>query len=342
MAKAAAAPKYQAPAAPPEYSVAEQRAITQMQLAKPGDAPGRPQDPMYQQRAATMYRRLQHTGTEPATLVNFLPTRLVVNSSMPDLRVMVPACKLEDRYTAHCWDQPIIEAIMSEGVRMPIDFVPRQMAEEFLREYTTEGGPGGVMIFDGTIAEFEEALEREPKLQKRVEVVEEQAIQWMMLRFQQANNWWNTPGHQQAGNIGDINRECAARLKSLGRIGDKTVDWMDIDQSQIVSQIKCPVCTRTAEAGQIACANCAHTFDVAEAFRQNMIDETSLLLERLTREEVIELGVSAYVAETSDERPRRLERGDPRPLSKAAQRQVQATAKQNGKPAEAASGEQTS
>jgi hypothetical protein len=322
MAKSSA-PVYEQPKAP-EFSVAEQRALTQAQLAKPGEAPGRPQDPMYQQRAATMYRRLQHTGTQPATIVNFLPVRLAVNSSLPALQHPIPACELEDDYRTYTWDEPIIEAIMSEGVRTPIDYVPRQMAEEFLREYTTEGGPGGVMIFDGTAQQFEEAMRSDPKTQARAREVVEQAVKWMMFRFQQAQNWWNTPQHQMAANIGQQHRDCASRLRRIGRLGDHDPEWMDVNQTQMVVQQKCPICTRYSEPGQIACANCAYTFDVAEAFRQKIIDENSGLLERLTREQVEELGVSAYVAETADEYPERLKRGDPKPLSVAAQRQYDA------------------
>jgi hypothetical protein len=303
----------------PEYSVEEQRAITQNQLAKPGEAPGRPQDPMYQQRESTMLRRLAHTGTQPATLVNFLPTRLGVNSAMPDLQRKIPACTLNDEFVAYCWNKPIIEAIMSEGVRTPIDYVPRQMAEEFLREYTMEGGPGGVMIFDGTIEEFLVAKEREPQVQEAVELTKQQAIVWMMAKYQEAQNAWNTPNHQMSANITQIHRDCAARLKKLEQLGDHDPEWMDLKPTQASISTICPICRLQARPGQLVCTNCTYTFDVAGAFRAKLINEESLLLERLTRDQVEELGVSAYVAETSDEAPARMKKGLPRPLSVAQQ-----------------------
>jgi len=326
----AAAPRYEQPKAP-EYTVAEQRAITQAQIAKPGEAPGRPQDPMFQQRFATMMRRIQHTGTAPATLVNFLPVRLMVNSSMPELQRAIPACTLQDKYTAYCWSEPIVEAIMSEGVRTPIDYVPRQMAEEYVREYTTEGGPGGVMIFDGTIEQFAEAIDPtdgDPRILAEAREAQEQAIGWMMKRFTEAQNHWNTPQHQMASNITQVHRDCAARLRALGRLGDRDPEWMDIQQSQVAVSQKCPLCKLLAQPDQVVCTNCNYIFDVKAAFAHKLIDENSLLLEKLTRKEVEELGISAFVAETADEAPERLKRGHARPMSKAQQSQFAAMQQQ--------------
>ena len=49
------------------------------------------------------------------------------------------------------------------------------------------------------------------------------------------------------------------------------------------------------------------------------IDEQHTSLERLTRAEVESLGISAYVAETVDEKQARIKSGKPKPLSLAAQ-----------------------
>lgn len=328
MATRSASPKL------PEFSIEEQRAITQRQLAAPGEAPGRPQDPLFRQRAATMERRLAHSRTIPATIVNCLPVPLAVNSAMPDLARRVPACKLKDEYTALCWMQPIVQVIMSEGVRTPIDYVPRQMAEEFEREYTGENGPGGVMIFDGTLEEFDLAKERDPEIRAQFEATVEAAVTWMNTKYSEANNSWNTPNHQLSGNITHVHRDAASRLKHLGRLPENVEpEWMDLKTQQQNASKPCPVCRTVPRPGAIICTtgSCNYVFDVATAFKERLIDEYSVLLERLTRAEVEALGVSAFVAETSDEMEARIRKGQPKPLSLVARRQAEEMASHQDK-----------
>jgi hypothetical protein len=309
----------------PEYSIEEQRAITQSQIAKPGEAPGRPQDPLFRQRSATMQRRLAHSRTQPATLINCLPEPLAVNSCMPDLSRRIPSCKLNDEFTAYCWAAPVVEVIMSEGVRTPIDYVPRQMAEEFEREYTGENGPGGVMIFDGTIEEFLDAKENDPETKQRFADCVERAVVRMTTRYIDANNSWNTPNHQLSANITHIHRDAASRLKHLGRLPENVEpEWMDLKTQQQNVSKPCPVCRTVPRPGAIICTtgSCNYVFDVAAAFEARLIDENSPLLERLTRAEVERLGVSAFVAETTDEIEARLRKGKTKPLSLVAQQQL--------------------
>jgi hypothetical protein len=310
----------------PEISIEEQRAITQAQLSKPGEAPGRPQDPLFEQRSATMHRRLAHTKMQPATLINCLPVPLAVNSCMPELSRRVPACTLKDKFTAYCWAKPIVEVIMSEGVRTPIDYVPRQMAEEFEREYTGENGPGGVMIFDGTIDEFLAAMEEEDaEVKAAFEECNERAVVWMTAKYTDANNSWNTPNHQLAGNITHIHRDSASRLKHMGRLPENVEpEWMDLKTQRQNATAPCPVCRTVPRPGAIICTtgSCNYVFDVAGAFQAKLIDENSLLLERLTRAQVEKLGVSAFVAETADEMEPRIRKGHAKPLSRVAQQQM--------------------
>lgn len=310
----------------PEYTVEEQRAISARQLvAKPGDAPGRPQDPLYQQRFSTMSRRLAHTKTVPATIINCLPVTLVVNSAMPDLKRRIAACSLNEEFTAWCWNEQIVEAVVAEGVRLPIDYVPRQMAEEYLREYSGEEGPIGVMIFDGTIEQFLIAKEKDPEIARELDAAKDAAVHWMTGKYIDANNSWNTPNHQLAANISQVHRDCAARLKHLGRLPENVdPEWMDLRALTQNATKPCPVCRTVPKPGALVCTtgSCNYVFDVAGAFNEHLIDEYSPLLERLTRKQVEELSLSAFVAETADEIGPRLKAGKPKPMSQVAQEQM--------------------
>lgn len=310
-------------AAVPEFSVEEQRAITARQLQpKPGDAPGRPQDPQYQQRFSTMSRRLSHTTVVPATIINCLSVTLVVNSAMPDLRRRIPGCTPKDDFTAYCWEQQVVEAVVSEGVRIPIDYVPRQMAEEFQREYSSPEGPIGIMIFDGTIEQFLIAKEKDEDIARQFAATQDSAVDWMVAKYTEANNAWNTPNHQLAANISQVHRDCATRLKHMGRMPENVdPEWMDLRALTQTASKACPVCQTVPKARAIVCTtgSCNYVFDVAAAFKERLIDEYSPLLERLTRKQVEALNLSAFVAETSDELEARLKAGRPKPLSQVMQ-----------------------
>jgi hypothetical protein len=65
---------------------------------------------------------------------------------------------------------------------------------------------------------------------------------------------------------------------------------------------------------------CGYIIDPRRAYEIQAIGEDDLSLERLTRADVTEMGITDYVAETIDEKRSRLEIGAPKPLSIAAMR----------------------
>ena len=84
----------------------------------------------------------------------------------------------------------------------------------------------------------------------------------------------------------------------------------------------CPKCQKPSEPGAPSCTNagCGYIIDPRKAYEISAIGEDHLSLERLTRADVKEMGISDYVAETVDEKHDRLMAGLPKPLSLAAMR----------------------
>jgi hypothetical protein len=191
------------------------------------------------------------------------------------------------------------------------------MAEEFMREYATIGG---IMLYEGTIEEFEED-ERPAKTAVFAEE-QERGIKWMLEKVKQANDFWNTPQHAQSRNITEQHRICATRCMQFNRLGTKKPEWMDTERAAGDLVPPCKSCGAEPAAGAARCRQCGFIIDPIKAFQNQEIDEKHLSLQRLTRAQVVELKISAFVAETADERDARLERGDDMPLSLYEQRQA--------------------
>jgi hypothetical protein len=284
---------------------------------------GRPTDYRFAQRISMIYRRLRSTKTVPVTIINTLPIRLMVNSPLAELSQGVPACELEQQYAYLTWVNPIIEISLQEGEKIPLDYNPMMMAEEFMREYAEIGG---IMLYEGTVEEFEED-DRPEKISVFADQ-QERGIKWMLQKVKQANDFWNTPQHAQSRDITELHRICALRCMQFKRLGAKKPEWMDTERAAGDLVAPCKSCGAEPAAGAARCRQCGFIIDPIKAFQNQEIDEKHLSLQRLTRRQVEELHISAFVAETSDEREARLERGDDMPLSQYEQRQALAQAAQ--------------
>lgn len=281
---------------------------------------GRPTDYRFHQRISMLYRRLRSTKTVPVTIINMLPIRLMVNSPLPELSRGVPACELDQSYAYYTWDSPIIEISLQEGQKIPLDYNPMMMAEEFMREYADIGG---IMLYEGTAQEFDED-DRETK--KAIFADEqERGIKWMLARTKQANDYWNTPQHAQSRNITELHKMCATRCMQFNRLGNKKPEWMDLERAASDLVTPCKSCGAEPAAGAARCRQCSFILDPIKAFQNQEIDEKHISLQRLTRAQVKELNISAFVAETVDERDARLSRGEDMPLSEYERKQLLAT-----------------
>lgn len=284
---------------------------------------GQAQDLSYLYSLQSMHQRHNDTNITPCTIINLLPIPLVVNSPMEALRVRIQACMKGDVFTSHTWEAPAIEVeYVGEGKNMPHDFMPKTLARAFEREYQAFGG---VFMIDGYP---DEKTLNSAKVQDLFDKARISMRSWKLRKVEEANGMWNTMNHVGQAGISDIHRECAQSLFEEGVLPNLP-PWIQIAREQGQVQSACPQCKTIPTAGAVACQTCHYVLNPAEAFRNSVINEESLALERLTRAEVKELGVSAFVAETSDERQARLEAGLPKPKS-LAQRRAEAAERGEG------------
>ena len=308
-------------------NVETQRELIARQMADPGKAPGRPRDIRAEQQIATVRTRHEHSDISPSTVINLLPLQLMVHSPMPELSIVIPPADRECGYSSHTWHKPAIEwAVIEGGAKVLNDFMPSQLAEQYLREYAHMGG---VLAIKGTLADFDPA--RNPAQQRELDRARDAAARWLQTKVAEGNELWNTPQHSGSRDITHIHRMAAQWLSDNGRL-NRLPEWYDV-QAAVPDEVEpCPKCRTTPLPGALVCVTCANILDPARAFMEGIITEDHIALERLTREEVEDLGVSAFVAETADERPARLKKGLTKPLSVAARNQIKAQEAENARP----------
>jgi hypothetical protein len=293
----------------------------------PGKAAGRARDPEFETVLVSMKARHAKTGIQPACVINMLPLALVVNSPMHSIGgVRVPPCLgAHLDFTAHVWHECSIEVrYIGEGVNQPWDFLPIQLAEAFEMEYYATGGVVAL------IGEPTEENMRKPENAQKIADCLERMYVWMMGKIVEANGFWNSPNHGAAAAIVEVHRVCATRMFEIGKI-PQLPEWIQPVTEQSAIDAKCPTCGVIPATEAVKCVSCNEILDPGTAFLKGVISEEHESLERLTREQVIELGVSAFVAETADERPARLAQGLRKPMSianaRALQEQEEADAK---------------
>lgn len=269
---------------------------------------GRPFSPQYFNTVMAMRNRHRATGVKPATVLNFLPIDLVVNGTMYS-NVRVPACPRGQLFTTYTfWDAAIVPMPLGEGITQPWDYMPIQLANEFVRANLERGG---VVVLEGTPDTID--MESEA-VQVAVHDATEAMYAYMTRLVEEAEGFWNSTNHQFANSIVEKHRLASMVLMDARRLTQAPA-WLPVTRKEADVMEPCPICRNEPKKGALRCNSCSYVLLPAKAFMAGDIDEFDKSLERLTRAEVEELGVSAYVAETKDERPARLAAGSRKPMS---------------------------
>ena len=294
---------------------------------------GRPTDKQYERNRASVQSRLKAIGVRPAAIINFLPIPLRSDSTIDVLRkARIRPPNPEEEFTATLVAHEHLEPTRmgADSPLMCFDIHPLQLADEFPRVYA---GFGGVMVYD-----FDKSLAVNDAWRKEINTPEwrahvsefhggrtlgsvldeckEKAITWMRKMLENGNN---KASLDQNVNILTMEKQSARRLHALGDITELP-DWVEQRRDLTKKRTPCPKCQKPAEPSVAQCLTpgCGYIVNPRLAYEISAIGEEHEALERLTREEVREMGISDYVAETIDEKSERLKSGRRKPLSNAA------------------------
>lgn len=287
---------------------------------------GRPTDPQYERNRASVQSRLNQVGVAWATVVTWLPVvlhtdSLLIPSAQSNGKIGPP--KDSEDFATYTFRDAFIEP-GRRGADSPLlatDWHPIQMANEFPKLY-----PQGVISFRGIPADLVD-----PKWLAKVSTEEGHAGQTygqVMEGARKAAVAWMQE-HLRYGNERDRQKQeptlpqkaSARRLLHLGYI-KQMPSWVEKQFDTAIKPPVCAKCQKPSEPNAPSCTNagCGYIIDPRKAYEISAIGEDHQSLERLTRADVKEMGISDYVAETIDEKPSRLSAGLPKPVSLAAMR----------------------
>jgi hypothetical protein len=277
---------------------------------------GRPVDKMYTLARNSVVARLNLTKWSQATVISCLPIELRSDSCLDPLRdARVPAVKDGEPYAYLVFKNPHLEAARV-GPDAPLscfDYQPIMLAKEFEAVYMPQGG---VFAFIGKPEDVEN-----PNWEHKEtwEALKKRAITYMESMHREARQYWDQKTHYA---VREPHRASIRRLHHLGYIKELPAE-LDKQRDTAVEYPVCGKCQlRQDSPHAIQCQRlgCGWIIDPERAYKNNVIAEDDSALERLTRAQVKELGISAYVAETSDEKPVRLQMGLAKPKSEAVMR----------------------
>jgi hypothetical protein len=294
------------------------------------EAIGRPVNKRYERHLQSVKSRVEQLGIMVATVVNFLPIRLVTDSVLDPLRhasITNRPPKDDQPYSTFYFEEVFYEpsVVSPDSPPIAVDQHPIILAQEFSKHdpgvFSFIGIPSDIEREDWKRKKSHEPQHGGMTYGQALEAKRQEAVEWMLRQVENGteahlrNIAWTVP-----------QKAAARRLLALGHIKElpKGVDEVK-DVQQVVPV--CPKCQRRSEPGAVQCTNgnCAYVIDPRRAYEIGAIDEEHISLERLTRAEVMEMGISQYVAETRDEKIIRLKTpGATKPQSEVALRMLEA------------------
>jgi hypothetical protein len=292
---------------------------------------GDPKHVDYINKLLSSQQRISQIGRQPVTIVNLNPYTLMVCHPLFD-GITVKAVKAGDEFSALVIKDVKYEVDTGlDHNHSPIEHWPIALAEEFINQYRDKGG---VFLLKGNLEDNPELANTAEFKAKHAAALDQLYIHAFQMKVS-ADAEWNRPNRSGRSNIHAQHRMLARILFDAKKIA-KLPDWEDALIATDDIQPDCPSCKSELKKGAYMCGTCGRISDPIAAFKDGRISETDVCLERLTRAEVIALGVSAFVAETSDEGPARLKAGKAKPLSQFEINQMAAQAAETKKAEKAA------
>lgn len=288
------------------------------------EALGRRVDKQYERNLASTKGRIAAYGVTTASVISFLPIMLLSDSVLDPLkRARIRPPQDGEAYTTYYFDECFFEPtrLGIDSPLIPIDQHPIVLAQEF-----SKINNHGVMSFLGIPADIEDLKWRQKKSTEEqhhgqtygqvYEATRVAAIEWMNRHVEAGDDL------ERLGSATTHTQKASARrlfylgiIKDLPKWVQKTVDL----KKEVPT---CPNCLVRASHGAATCVtpNCGYIINPRKAYEIGAIPESDPALERLTRAQVQEMGISDYVAETIEEKKERLKLGGTKPMSVVAMR----------------------
>jgi hypothetical protein len=183
-------------------------------------------------------------GFRPATIVNLNPFPLRLG--MGDVgTIEVPACPADQPYIRHeILKYRFSMRDMGDGSFSPVSVLPRELAEEVVREYSETGG---VFWYEG-VGEVPSDSLAEARTRQ---------VEWYRNEFRKAVDSW-TRFHQHKL-VTDRQRDAARALYANGEISSLP-EWITITRD-LSEHISCPACDEKIRRNAKVCRYCGRAVE---------------------------------------------------------------------------------
>lgn len=208
---------------------------------------------------------MARVNPKPWSVINLMPFPLNVNGVLHTHiaqagGVQVPACEVGKAY-----EQFVIKnveySIKDEGAGMdnldnysPQAWDPSILAQDYINEFQTRMGCGGVFIYEG-----DDRPEDKPELKARLESARIARNRWLLRKVQEAEADWGDTSGRGRKNITELHRKAAEILLHEKFLKQQPAWLLATANEAEKTAAPCPACGEVSEKKPLVCTPTATT-----------------------------------------------------------------------------------
>src|SRR5215467_1686680 len=242
---------------------------------------------MHQKRneTAALMARL---SPKPWSVVNLMPFPLNVNGVLHSHLanpngVQVPECPVGQDFQ-HKVIKGVLYSIKDEGAGMdnldnytPVAWDPSILAQDYVIEFLTKMGCGGVFIYEG-----DEKPDSLPELKSKLEAARQARNRWLLRKVQEAEAEWADSSGRGRKNITELHRKAAEILLHEKMLKHQPV-WLLVTEAEAGRMPNpCPGCGEVADEKAAICKNCRYVYQPLKAYEAALIEYGHVSMDRLS------------------------------------------------------------
>jgi len=224
---------------------------------------------------------------KPWSVVNLMPFPLNVNGVLHSHLanpngVQVPECPVGQDFQ-HKVIKGVLYSIKDEGAGMdnldnytPVAWDPSILAQDYVIEFLTKMGCGGVFIYEG-----DQKPDSLPELKSRLEVARQARNRWLLRKVQEAEADWADSSGRGRKNITELHRK-AAEILLHEKILKQQPAWLLATNEAGKAPDPCPGCGEVSDKNAAICKNCRYVYQPLKAYEAALIEYGHVSMDRLS------------------------------------------------------------
>src|SRR5215469_7508946 len=199
--------------------------------------------------------------------------------------VQVPECPVGQDF-----QQKVIKGVLfsikDEGAGMdnldnytPVAWDPSILAQDYVIEFLTKMGCGGVFIYEG-----DQKPDSLPELKSKLEAARQARNRWLLRKVQEAEADWADSSGRGRKNITELHRK-AAEILLHEKILKQQPAWLLATNEAGKAPDPCPGCGEVSDKNAAICKNCRYVYQPLKAYEAALIEYGHVSMDRLSETE---------------------------------------------------------